>query len=88
MAEESLVTTTEEEEVTTQEEGVQLGLNELAGAIKIIDVCSERGAFKGPELEEVGRLRGRLAQFIEANAPKQEEGSEEGSEPETSTDAP
>jgi|SaaInlV_165m_DNA_1040744.scaffolds.fasta_scaffold00745_22 hypothetical protein len=86
MAEESLVTTQEEE--APQEEGVQLGLNELAGAIKIIDVCSERGAFKGPELEEVGRLRGRLAQFIDANAPKQEETPGEGSEPETTTDAP
>jgi hypothetical protein len=78
----------EEEVVTTEEEEVQapigLSINELAGAVTIIDICSERGAFKGPELEEVGVLRGKFAAFIKANLP--EEGSTE--EAAASTDAP
>ena len=30
---------------------------DLAGAVSVIDVCSQRGAFKGEELAGVGRLR-------------------------------
>ena len=51
---------------------VQLGLGDLAAVIQIIDVCSKRGAFEGTELESVGQVRGRIAQFVQANAPKQE----------------
>ena len=32
-------------------------INDLAGVVSIIDVCSARGAFKGEELSGVGRLR-------------------------------
>ena len=32
-------------------------VQDLAGVISIIDVCSARGAFKGEELSGVGRLR-------------------------------
>jgi hypothetical protein len=71
MAEEEVVTTTEE----VSETQVGLSINELAGAVSIIDICSERGAFKGPELEEVGALRGKFAAFIKANLP--EEGAPE-----------
>jgi len=30
---------------------------DLAGVVSVIDVCSQRGAFKGEELAGVGRLR-------------------------------
>ena len=30
---------------------------DLAGVISVIDVCSQRGAFRGEELAGVGRLR-------------------------------
>ena len=30
---------------------------DLAGAVSVIDVCSQRGAFRGEELAGVGRLR-------------------------------
>jgi len=36
---------------------IQLGLNDLAAVIQIIDVCSKRGAFEGPELASVGQVR-------------------------------
>jgi hypothetical protein len=32
-------------------------VQDLAGVISVIDVCSARGAFKGEELAGVGRLR-------------------------------
>ena len=32
-------------------------VQDLAGVVSIIDVCSARGAFKGEELAGVGRLR-------------------------------
>jgi len=52
-------------------------LNDLAAMIQLIDVVSERGAFKGPELEAVGVLRSRLARFLQANTPAAPEGAEE-----------
>jgi len=32
----------------------------LAGLVSIIDVCSQRGAFRGEELSGVGQVRERL----------------------------
>jgi len=55
---------------------VQLGLGDLAAVIQIIDVCSKRGAFEGTELESVGAVRGRIATFVQANAPQKEEPAE------------
>jgi hypothetical protein len=60
---------------------IQLGLNDLAAVIQIIDVCSKRGAFEGAELESVGQVRGRIAAFVQANAPKKEEGDAEAEAP-------
>ena len=50
----------------------QLGLSDLAAVVRMIDMVSRRGAFEGSELSEVGMLRGRFVDFINANAPKQE----------------
>tara|TARA_B100000927_G_scaffold222538_1_gene182461 strand:+ start:193 stop:450 length:258 start_codon:yes stop_codon:yes gene_type:complete len=54
-----------------------LNINDLLSVVKIIDACSERGAFKGNEMASVGSVRDRLATFAEANMPKQEEPEEE-----------
>jgi predicted RNA binding protein with dsRBD fold (UPF0201 family) len=59
-----------------QEQEVQLSLNDIAAAVQIIDVVTKRGAFEGAELEAVGMLRNRFAKFVEARAPKQEDGVE------------
>ena len=61
--------TTEE----TTEETPGLSLQDLSSVLKIIDICSERGSFKGSELEAVGALRGRLQAFVAANAPAEEQ---------------
>jgi hypothetical protein len=58
--------------MTTEQQVPGISLQDLAGCVAIIDLCSERGAFKGPELEYVGKLRGRVAEFVKANTPQEE----------------
>ena len=58
-----------------------LNIGDLQSIIKIIDACSERGAFKGNEMTSVGAVRDRIAAFAEANAPKPEEINEDGTVP-------
>ena len=53
---------------------VQLQLQDIAMCVQIVDVCSKRGAFEGPEMEAIGALRNRVAKFLEANAPAKPEG--------------
>ncbi len=58
-----------------------LNIGDLQSIIKIIDACSERGAFRGNEMASVGAVRDRIAAFAEANAPKPEEINEDGTVP-------
>lgn len=46
-------------------------LNDFIIAVNIIDVCSQRGAFKGDELASVGQLRNKFVSFIKANTPEE-----------------
>jgi len=67
----------------TETSPVQLNLNDLGAAIQVIDICSKRGAFEGAELADVGALRNRLVQFVQANAKPEDiqetaEATEEG----------
>jgi|TARA_B110000908_G_scaffold17191_1_gene19333 hypothetical protein len=56
------------EEVTqAQEEQVNLSLQDIATCVQVIDICSKRGGFEGPEMEAVGGLRNRIVKFLEAN---------------------
>jgi hypothetical protein len=48
----------------------QLGMNDLAAVVQMIDIVSRRGAFEGTELTAVGALRAKFADFVQANAPK------------------
>ena len=50
-------------------EAPQLNIGDLVSIVKIIDACSERGAFKGNEMGSVGAVRDRIAAFAEANQP-------------------
>lgn len=50
-----------------------LTVNDLATVVNIIDVCVERGAFKGNEMLNVGQLREKFAAVVNANKPKIEE---------------
>lgn len=40
--------------------------NDIADVIRVIDVCSSRGAFRGEELAGVGTLRNKLAAYLQA----------------------
>ena len=55
---------------TAQNEAPQLSLQDIATMVQIIDVCSKRGGFEGPELEAVGGLRNRVVEFLNSVAPK------------------
>lgn len=48
----------------------QLGMNDLAAVVQMIDIVSRRGAFEGSELTAVGALRAKFADFVQANTPK------------------
>jgi hypothetical protein len=74
------------EEVKVAEEAVdapveggeqpQLSIQDLATVVQIIDICSKRGGFEGPELEAVGGLRNRVVAFVNSVAPKDGEAPE------------
>ena len=65
---------------TEAEESVQLSLQDIATMVQIIDICSKRGGFEGPELEAVGGLRSRIVAFLEEASKGQE--TPEGAVPE------
>ena len=64
-------------EENTVQETTGLSLQDLAAVVQVIDLCSQRGAFQGSELEAVGGLRGRIQAFVASNTPAEEETTEE-----------
>lgn len=58
-------------EQQTPPEQAGITLNDISNVVRIIDVASQRGAFRGPELSQVGTVHDRLMKFLEANQPKQ-----------------
>ena len=73
-------------EQQTPSEQVGITLNDIANVVRIIDVASQRGAFRGPELSQVGTVHDRLMKFLEANQPKQEDGKPKPSDDESKGD--
>ena len=59
-------------EQQTPPEQAGITLNDIANVVRIIDVASQRGAFRGPELSQVGTVHDRLMKFLEANQPNQQ----------------
>ena len=62
---------TQTPETATQADTVGVTMNDIALAVRIIDLAAERGAFKGVDMSAVGTCRDRLAAFVTANAPKE-----------------
>lgn len=62
---------TEQTTATPEQQTVGVSLNDIALAVRIIDLAAERGAFKGVDMSAVGTCRDRLAAFVTANAPKE-----------------
>ena len=50
----------------SQPTGPDLNVNDLTALRSIIDVATQRGAFKAAELEAVGKVYNRLSQFLES----------------------
>ena len=51
-------------------QGPELNLSDLGAIKSIIDVASQRGAFKANELESVGKIYNRLSTFLDSVAKK------------------
>lgn len=54
-------------------EQTTITLQDLTIVVSIIDVCSERGAFKGNELAIVGQVREKISAFVKQNQQKDEQ---------------
>jgi len=52
-----------------------LTVNDLQALKAIIDVCTQRGAFRANELASVGTVFNRLTAFLDHIAPQQKEGA-------------
>jgi len=80
------------EETEVQNEPVvatadELTLNDLAVVLQVIDVCSKRGAFEGNELKDVGTLRNRIAEYVNARVPQKTEDEESTEDAATESDS-
>jgi hypothetical protein len=58
--------TTEESIPTDVNENIQLTLNDLSAMKSIIDIASQRGAFKPNEMMIVGQTYNKLTAFLES----------------------
>jgi hypothetical protein len=56
----------------SEQEKVQLSLQDIATVIQMIDITSRRGAYEGRELAGVGMLRNKFEMFLQQNAPQGE----------------
>ena len=62
---------------TEQEGGIELTIQDLAGLKTVIDVATQRGAFKANEMLTVGTVYSKLENFLNAVSQNQQ-GTSEG----------
>ena len=55
-----------------QPAGPDLNITDLAAVKSIIDVATQRGAFKAAELESVGKVYNKLSAFLDAVGKKEQ----------------
>lgn len=53
----------------TEEIPVQINLQDMKNVLVLIDLCTQRGAFRGPELASVGQLYEKIGMFVKQNEP-------------------
>lgn len=68
-------------------EMVGLALQDIVLSANIIDLATQRGAFKAAEASQVGACFNKLVAFIKANTPKPEDNAEEKPEDNAPADA-
>ena len=67
MEQEAVVPQEEQENTqTAKSESLDLNIQDLIGLKSVVDVATQRGAFKAAELEAVGKLYNRLSGFIDS----------------------
>ena len=71
MSEENTATEVEATTASAQAAGPDLTVQDLQSLKTIIDVASQRGAFKPSEMMTVGQTYGKLEQFLNAVAQQQ-----------------
>jgi hypothetical protein len=59
------------QEASQQPQGPDLNVNDLVALKNIIEVATQRGAFKASELEAVGKSFNKLNTFLEAVTKKE-----------------
>lgn len=68
--------TAQETNMAQQQEGAQpgadLNVSDLAAIKSIIDVATQRGAFRAPELEAVGKTYNKLSNFLDSITKKEQ----------------
>lgn len=85
MSEETTVEETGSADATEAPASVNLGLNDIIIAANIIDLATQRGAFKAAEAGQVGATFNKLVSFVKAT---QEANAEaEGAEDATTDEA-
>lgn len=52
---------------------MKISVQDMIDVVKVIDACSERGAFTGDELLPVGTLRNKILRFVEHASNQTEE---------------
>lgn len=57
-----------QEQAAAPEQAPELTINDLNAMKTIIDVACQRGAFKAPEMEAVGKTFNKLSAFLDAAA--------------------
>ena len=50
-----------------------INLSDIKLCLNIIDICSQRGAFKGDELSSIGQIRDKLDVIIKQNNPLEDD---------------
>lgn len=68
---ENIPETSQPEAQATQKESTDLNIQDLVGLKSVVDVATQRGAFKAAELEAVGKLYNRLDKFINSVSTKE-----------------
>lgn len=71
MTEENIEPQNATEDTAAQPNGADLNISDLVAIKSIIEVASQRGAFKAAELEAVGKTFNKLNTFLESVAKKE-----------------
>lgn len=53
----------------TEDISAQISLQDMKNVLVLIDLCTQRGAFRGAELASVGQLYEKIQKFVQQTEP-------------------